>query len=388
MRGVGFCAFGTLCGLAWGDDTPAAPAAPAAAPAAPAGPTLGKILDNSGVTATGYIDTAYSHADRDITTNFSDRVFDSQSDSLTLHQVGIQLAKQPKEGFGGLINITAGADVPVFASYPFTGGSSQFDVTQAYGQYASGPWTVIAGKYATLQGSEVIWAPTNNNFSRSILFGAIPFTHTGVRATYAATDTVSLIGGVNNGWDQVSAAQGSKTLELGVTLNPVKPLNITISDLVGNAASEVTGTPYAGEPTGSRNSFNFVGTYAVSDALNLGLEYLNVRQGNFVASFSPTPSTAKYDGWALYGSYLITPAWRFALRAETFDDKDGFHFGDPDTKYNEVTATLSWLQSDSFELRGELRADHASNEVFADNEHQAGTSKSLNTVAIEGLFKF
>jgi len=40
----------------------------------------------------------------------------------------------------------------------------------------------MAGKFVTLAGSEVIWSPSNSNFSRSILFGAIPFTHTGVRA--------------------------------------------------------------------------------------------------------------------------------------------------------------------------------------------------------------
>jgi len=81
-----------------------------------------------------------------------------------------------------------------------------FDVTQAFLQYAGGPLTLIAGKFVTLQGSEVIWSPTNPNISRSILFGAIPFTTPGVRATWAASDTVSLIAGVNNGWDQLTDA--------------------------------------------------------------------------------------------------------------------------------------------------------------------------------------
>jgi len=372
-----------------------APAAPAAAPAAPAGPTLAKVLDASGLVVTSYIDLAYDHANRNIeSSGTSDRVFDSQNDSLSLHQVGLQIAKQPKEGFGGLVNFTAGSDVPVFASYPSSGG--QFDVTQAFGQYASGAWTVIAGKFTTLQGSEVIWAPSNNNFSRSILFGAIPFTHTGARVTFAVSDTVSLIAGINNGWDQISSASKSKTGEFGVTLNPIKPLNITISDYVGNASTIVGGGSYTGETTGARNSANVVATYAINDAASVGLEYLMVSQSGFTSLVDGSTIKAKYDGEAVYGSYLFTPAWRLALRAESFNDKDGFHFGLPDTKYTEVTATLSWLASDNFELRGEVREDHASNSYFVSSGSTLAAvtnltstpNKNLLTLGIEALFKF
>src|SRR3977135_4731696 len=70
------------------------------APAAPAAPTFDKVLEASGIALSGYVDTAYSHADRDIEAGFSPRVFDAQNNSFVLHQVGLQIAKQPKEGFG------------------------------------------------------------------------------------------------------------------------------------------------------------------------------------------------------------------------------------------------------------------------------------------------
>src|SRR5258708_30684889 len=108
-----------------------------AAPAAPAAPTLDKVLDASGISLSGYVDTAYSHADRDIEGGFSPRVFDGQNNSFVLHQVGLQVAKQPKEGFGGLVNITAGRDARFIHSSDTT-SESQFDVTQAFAQYASG----------------------------------------------------------------------------------------------------------------------------------------------------------------------------------------------------------------------------------------------------------
>ena len=81
------------------------------AQAAAAVPTLDKVLEASGVTLSGWIDTQYTHANRNLETGFSDRVFDSQNNSFALHQFGLQVAKQPKEGAGGLVNITAGKEI-------------------------------------------------------------------------------------------------------------------------------------------------------------------------------------------------------------------------------------------------------------------------------------
>ncbi len=142
-------------------------------------PTLGQVLEASGLDVSGYLDAGYSYNNRNVETGgFSDRVFDSQNNSFALHQFGLQVAKQPKQGFGGVVNITVGADAQVIHAFPETTNpaGSMFDITQAYGQYASGPLTLMAGKFVTLAGSEVIWSPSNNNFSHSILFGAIPFT--------------------------------------------------------------------------------------------------------------------------------------------------------------------------------------------------------------------
>ena len=46
-----------------------APSLVVAQTAAPAAPTLDKVLESSGLTMSGYIDTAYSHANRDISMN-------------------------------------------------------------------------------------------------------------------------------------------------------------------------------------------------------------------------------------------------------------------------------------------------------------------------------
>jgi len=353
-------------------------------------PTLDKVLEASGISVSGYIDTAYSYSNRNLETGFSDRVFDSQNNTFTLHQFGLMVAKQPKEGFGGVVNLTAGKDAQVIHSLPeatspanAVNSTSMFDVTQAFLQYATGPLTVMAGKYVTLQGSEVIWTPTNVNSSHSILFGAIPFTHTGVRATWALSDTVSLIAGVNNGWDQLTDSNKGKTLELGATLNPIKPLSITLSGYSGSEPTSAT-------TNGTRTSLNAVASYTIIDPLTVGVEVLDVSQDNVGGK------TAKYNGAALYVTYMFMPKLRGVLRAESFDDKNGFHFGaglpaalglaTSDTKYREVTATVSFLASDSFEARAEVRRDQATNTVFTDST--GALSKTMMSVALQGLYKF
>lgn len=349
----------------------------AAAQAAATVPTLDKVLEASGISLTGYVDAAYSHANRDIEGGFSTRVLDSQNNSFVLHQVGVQIAKQPKEGFGGLVNFTAGRDAALIHSVDTT-SESQFDVTQAFLQYASGPLTVIGGKFTTLHGTEVIWSPSNANFSRSILFGSVPFTHTGVRATYAMSDALNLIAGLNNGWDQVKDLNKGKTLELGLTATPIKPLSLAASYYGGREPSGITGVE------GRRDSFNLVGSYALTDPLSLGAEILRVSQEDAVFDGTST-SKGTYTGLAGYVSYLFAPKIKGTLRAETFNDKDGLRFGLADTKYREFTFTAAYLAADNFELRGEVRTDRSDNAVFSDN---GSSSKTLTTFAVQALYKF
>ena len=347
-----------------------------AKPAGPAIPTLSQIFDSSGITMNGYIDTAYSHASRDIETGPTDRAFDSQNSSFMLHQVGLTVAKQPKEGFGGLVNITGGEDAKVINASDGIAPADNFNVTQAYGQYAIGALTVIAGKYTTLQGTEVIASPSNVNFSRSLLFFGEPLTHTGLRGTYAVNDKISLIAGVNNGiLSSDHDPNKGKTLELGATFTPIKPLSIAISNLSGQET--VLGTD------GSHNSFNAVVSYTVIDPLSLGFEYLNVSQDNF----NGTGTKAKYSGEAIYVTYMITPKWRAALRAEWMKDDDGLLFGVAQNKMKEQTLTLAYLPADSFEIRAEVRGDHADKDFFLDASSTT-FNKSLTTYALQGIYKF
>jgi hypothetical protein len=341
-------------------------------------PTLDKVLEASGISVSGYIDAGYTHADRNIEgMAVPPRVFDNQNNSFGLHQFGLTVAKQPKEGFGGLVNITAGTDAQVIKSAG--AATSQFDLTQAYAQYARGKLTLIAGKFTTLHGTEVIASTGNTNISRSILFGSVPFTHTGVRVSWALNDQVTFYAGLNNGWDQLTDQNRPKTAELGASLNPVKPLTVMLSAYSGKESFLPNGNAV---PQGTRTSFNAVASYAISDPLSVGVEYLQVSQ--------EVPGAAtnkpKYNGVALYGTYMFTPKYRGVLRYESFDDKDGLRFVLAGQKYKEVTVTGSYLPADNFEMRAEVRRDSATNPVFP--EFAGPLSKSLMTIALQGLYKF
>jgi hypothetical protein len=341
-------------------------------------PTLDQVLEASGVSMNGYIDAGYGYADKVP----ADRVFDTNRNSFDLHQIGLTIAKQPKEGFGALVNLTAGSDAQLIHSAPVE--DSKFDVTQAYVQYAAGAWTVIGGKFVTLAGAEVIASPSNNNISRSILFGQIPFTHTGVRATYAVNDMVSVIGGLNNGWDQMQDLNRQKTVELGVGLTPIKRLAINISGCFGSEPTTFDVITGAITSSANRSVFDIVAIWTMSDALSFGGEILDASQDE---ANGPGTADAKWSGIAGYVTYMLNDKWRIAGRVEWFKDNDGVRLGGPaGTKYSEGTVTLAYLPTKSVELRGELRTDQASNPFFDDGG--GSLSKNMYSFAVQGIYKF
>lgn len=358
---------------------------------APAAPTLSSVLDASGISMSGDIDFAYSHLSGtgQFTSGVNDRVFDYAHNSFTTQAVDLTVAKTPAEGAGGLVDVTLGKDASTIASFGTAtavspaANTQTYDLTQAYVQYATGALTVIAGKFATLAGQEVIKASGNTNFSRSILFGyAIPFTHTGMRATYKISDAVSLMGGVNNGWDEANDQHANKNVELGMMLNPTKAIVLNVMDHYGT--EEVT-NGLVGGPKGKRNLVNVVFTYAVSDSLNFALDYDGGTQENATLANGSTGS-AKWSGVAAYANYQINDPWRISVRAETFNDRDGYRTGFAGgQKWKEATLTVGYAPSKSLEWRGEVRKDTSDKASFAYSDIPR---KSQNSLGLEAVYKF
>jgi hypothetical protein len=362
-----------------------------------AAPSVESVLAASGVAASGYVDVSYQYLSGlgTFSSGVPDRVFDARHDSFALHQAALTLARQPKEGFGVLVNLTAGQDAEIIKSYPNTGGSS-FDVTQAYVQYASGAWTLIGGKFVTLAGAETINPTTDTNFSRSILFGyAIPFTHTGFRASCALNDQLTLTLGVNNGWDQLSDANSQKTLEYGVTFTPSKAFSLTLDGYLGREPLAIVNNA-ATDAGGERFLADVVASWSVTDKITLvgNLDY--GRQKNDAAGAAITEYA--WDGAALYLNYAISPQWSASLRGEVFDDRDGYRTGVVDAsgngqKWKEATLTLGFAPAKNVLLRFEGRYDKSDVSGAFVEEVNAATGAvqskdSQGSVAVEAIYRF
>jgi hypothetical protein len=349
------------------------PAAPAAEPAKPAPGTLAGVLDASGITESGYIAASYYHSN-----GYPSNIhqFDVQHDTFQLDQAGLTLAFQPKEGFGALVDVIAGEDARIL-HLAEDGHDTAIDVKQAFLQYATGPLTVIAGKYVTLAGAEVISPTGNTNFSRSLLFFNQPLTHTGIRATYAASDTVNLVLGANNGWNTTSTSYGSKTAEVGLGWTPNKIFALTAQGYFGKAEA------YDAEKT----LVDVVATYNATSELTFVLNYDWNQQKNAFTT-ATTAQTAAWSGLAAYANYAITDQWRVSLRGEYLDDKDGFLTG-TEQKLKEFTVTFGYAPVKSFELRLEARYDKADTDLFTRSiTGPAYYSDNLTGIAVQGLYKF
>ncbi len=367
---------------------------PAVAPV----PSLSSMLDAAGISITGYLDTAYEYQSGAgaFSSGTPDRVFDSRANSFTLHQAAVTIARQPKQGWGAVLNLTAGQDAEVIKSYPVTGGAN-FDVTQAYVQYATGPLTMMLGKFVTLAGAEVIAPTGDTNFSRSILFGyAIPFTHTGLRASYAVNDQWSLVLGVNNGWDQVSDANKQKTVEYGVTYTPLKTVSLVVDGYMGREPlGIVNNVPTAAQ--GQRMLVDVVATWNATDKLTWILNYDNGSQKDDTAGAAIR--TYKWDGLAAYADYQFTQQWSLSLRGEYFDDRNGYRTGviDPVSgagqKWKEATVTVGYSPTQHVELRAEGRYDTSNvHGAFVKSLDASGSpatyGSSIDSLAVEALYKF
>ncbi len=379
-------------------------------------PTVSQVLSASGITISGYVDVAYSKLNSTglfvnapagpVSAGLAGntRIFDTPGatqgrnfNSFNLQQVGLIISKQPTEGPGGYVNMTAGEDAAPIASAGFgatqTGSNNSthtVDFTQAYASYAKGGLTVIGGKFATLAGAEYITSYSNKNYSRAWMFGWGPYTHTGVRATYVFNDKVTVIAGVNNGFDQVTSTTGTKTSELSLVLAPVSLFSLAITNYHGK---ELTNALVGGASlAGTRNYTDVLATVTATDKLNLVADYANGKQDN-AALQGGVVGQAKWKALALYANYQMSDAWRVSLRHENFDDANGYRSalttaaGTPlGQTLRANTLTFGYAVDKSLELRAEARYDWSTQAAFLQSN---GAGKANQTsYGLQAIYQF
>jgi hypothetical protein len=349
-------------------------------------PSWTDVLNAWGLSANGYVAASY-YASNGYPSNIHQ--FDVQHDTFQLDEAGFSLAYQPKQGFGALVDLLAGEDARIL-HVAEDGHDNSFDVRQAFVQYATGPFTLIAGKFVTLAGAEVINPTQNTNFSRSLLFTeSEPLDHTGVRATYAVTGTLSLIAGVNNGWNITSTSYGPKTGEAGIAWAPGKALSLSTSAYFGKTQYLPGTTVYV---DAERTLLDVVATYNATSALTFIVNADWDRQDH---AFGVGTEDATWSGIAAYANYSFNDRWRVSLRGEYLDDAEGYLTATADGQHLwEGTATLGYDPTKHFELRLEGRYDASQEKFFHRTDPALAPvsgpvlADSLSELAVQGIFKF
>ena len=338
-----------------------------------------------GIEMSGFVDTSYTYNFNEPKDRVNDvRVFDTQANSFIINnaQLNIQKGVDYASPLGFKIALMFGDDAESTHSTGLFGGAGSdqsMDIQQAYVEYLAPVGEgldVTFGKQATLIGAEVIESIDNWNFSRSILFGkAIPFIHTGVRASYPLTPEVSATFGVNNGWDNADDDNIGKGIE-GQLAWESDPFFVS---LTGMFSPEVGATGINKD----RWVADVVASYQATPKLALMLNYDFGYQENGTAT-----DATDWQGVAAYAKYDVNDRWSLAGRYEIFHDEAGFRtgLGVGDVFFQEFTLTSQHQIHNNLIARLEYRHDQADAAVF--DQDKGGGENYQDTVAVEFIMPF
>jgi hypothetical protein len=291
------------------------------------------------------------------------RVFDFDNNSFKIDVFELSARKDANNiGDAGFrFDITTGSSIPsITRSLGLTSGDIDFH--QLFVSYIAPIGNGIKleiGKFVTPFGMEVIegYDGYNNNYSHSFNFGySIPYTHTGIKASYSFSDALNLDLYIVNGWDNAIDNNKSKSVGLQLNLSPLTGLNV------------IPGFMYGPEKTNNnrdnRALVDLVTTYSLSESVAIGL---NVDYGN-EANSPADNERVEWLGFAGYLKYKISENYSIAIRGEEFDDKNGTRTGIIQ-KLTEITLTPSVNLNNSLILRFDLRYDKSDVKSFTDQDN-------------------
>lgn len=332
------------------------------------------------ITFDGFLSASFTYNQNDPDSGLNAlRVFDYQdrTPQIDVGELVVQHAVSKPNDFGFRVDFLAGSTVPeMTAAYGLfrdigTGEAGHFDITQMYLSYIAPVGKGLrldAGKFATHMGYEVIGGSDgyNDNYSRGFLFGyGIPFTHTGLKATYPFSDKVSGSLMVTQGWDDVHNTNKSASVGAQVVLTPTKTTSITLNSMNGPERQN--------NNHDFRSAYELIGVWKTTSKLTFAVDTLYGHDENAV-SIGHDGIWKAVDG---YAKHSFTDKFSLALRGEIFADNGGTRTGVPQTLQEwtitpeyDLTAKPSQLNSrlkkldGKFVLRGDLRLDHSNKDVF------------------------
>jgi hypothetical protein len=310
------------------------------------------------------------------------RVFDFDDNTFKIDVAEVVLEKTvPDSGNVGFrVDFVAGSSIPrIIASAglfrdPDTGEAEDFDLEQAYVSVNASGIHLDFGKFITHTGAEVIegYDGFNDNYTRSLLFGfAIPFTHTGLRASHAFNDRASAMVMIANGWDNVKDNNRGKTFGAQFLFVPAHGCTVYLNYIGG---------PEQNDSSNMRNLFDAVAVWKPLERVTFTFNYDYAKDNNAVGP----GADATWNGFAAYGKVDLTDTFSMAFRGEQFKDEDGVRTG-VIQKVREFTITPSVKIGKGFVARGDLRFDHSNKRVFQKND---SFKQNQTTIALNLLYFF
>ena len=304
--------------------------------------------------------------------SYNNTLFNQHEDRVRLHQAWLYAEKVADGsngiGFGGRIDYLYGVDAQDTQAFGINNNHWDNDwdngiyghaIPQLYGEVAFGDVSVIAGHFYTLIGYEVVGAPGNFFYSHSYtMYRSEPFTHTGVLATYSASDTTTLYGGWVMGWDSGFEDNGDAFLG-GYSVDLNDCFNVTNQYIVGRfgegAANEV------GFMTSS------IYTSKLTDTMThvLWIDYLDTDTGANRAVERETFDVNNY----LLVTLSDTLTWGNRLEWYNIDDQAGGH-----NDVYQFTTGLNVGLTDNLLFRPEVRWDWDKDGVIGNALGQSQTT--------------
>lgn len=234
-------------------------------------------------------------------------------------------------------------------------------INQLYAYYnLSDKLTVTAGQFNTFLGYEVISPAANFNYSVSYLFNAGPFSHTGVKLDYAASEDLSLMLAVTNA-HAISSADANVTgdTQIGAQVG-----------YKGQYLNFIYGAADAGSAT-DYLFLDYTGGFDLSDSLYLGIN---------AAYANSDDDDSGYQGLALYLENGFSDVFSLGLRPEFFTVTGGAE----DQDLFALTLTGSTQLDDNLKLITELRFDSSDDYII----EGFGAEKEVTVLTLAAVYSF
>ena len=234
-------------------------------------------------------------------------------------------------------------------------------INQLYAYYnLTEKLTVTAGQFNTFLGYEVISPAANFNYSVSYLFNAGPFSHTGVKLDYAASEDLSFLLAVTN----AHAITSDDASESGATQYGAQVgYKGQYLNFIYGAYSETSATDVL--------FLDYTGGFDLSESLYLGI--------NAAYSYSDDEE-AGYQGAALYIENTFTEKLALGLRPEFFS----YTSADDSEDVLALTLTASTQLDENLKLITELRYDSSDDYII----EGIAAEKNATALTIAAVYSF